>query len=464
MINGSTLTYSNVSRTSNDKMDKNQDVEMDQEEEEEVNNVPMKPVVKEQSPWQLDDEMEDSAQAKIREESIKKAVILKRKELKWKLMQASQQQNKAKLQEIGIEVKYHRQKLSKAQDLVAKLRSKYLKVVKAAKISELQLKKAEVQLSSREKFVADEKMQLTKLALDCNNLGNQLYGPSYQLPRIPTTITETKLMFKKPGEAPAAHYIDSKKDLLNKLSPFLRNARTNAIDQNNSDMSNHSKSMTAEAASSSKKRKKIHVTKLSSIYDCKDSILKNLSSIRLTSKFLQRGFKLTDLNYSHNISPHEYICLPDLIGECTDKSCPYQHKSNYIMTDLEKLGDILSYKPSVANFKPDPELSDQENEKLCRIQLKHYAARLIARNSNRSAEALAQGLVKRICSSETDQTLITMTRQLPKRSPPPGETADCSCKQVVATNEDEPTGDATDQAQQKRSSVISTSTSELQFL
>lgn len=366
---------------------------------------------------------EDNTRAKIQEESATKTLLLRKKELRWKLMQASQAKNRAKLEEIRTETNYHKQKLSKAKDLAAKLRSKYLKVVKSAKIVEAQFEKAEAQLLIQEKFVADEKMQLTKLALDCLNLGNELYGNNYQLPNnsnIHSKIFQGVEQHGKEAEAnssgsykPSSYDNDANtKSIMEKLSPFLRTARSNANlmskSQNQKTYSNR------PTGSPIKKRKKTYVNRLSSLYDLRDSVLRNLASYRLTSKFAETGLPLTDLTYSHNVSPHEYICLPDLVGDCTDKNCPYQHKSNYMMTDLEKLTDILSYKPSLAGFKPDPDLNEEENYKICRITLKQKAAKLISRNSDKSVETIAQNLVRKIRINESDQKLLTMTRELPK--------------------------------------------------
>lgn len=136
----------------------------------------------------LKTKQQDITQARIREESVKQELALKRKELKWKLMRASQAQNFTRLKEIRAEAEYHKQKLTKVQNLASRLREKYLKVVKTAKMVESHCKTIGAELHRQEKFVAEEKIGLTKLAFDCLNIGNQLYGPSYQLPTNSKTI------------------------------------------------------------------------------------------------------------------------------------------------------------------------------------------------------------------------------------------------------------------------------------
>lgn len=400
---------------------------------------------------QLEQQCDSNTRAKLREESAKKALALKKKELKWKLMQVSQAQNLAKLREIQTAVNYHRRKLSKAQDLAARLRDKYIKVVKSARLTELQFKKAEAQLSQQERFVADEKMQLTKLAFDCISNGTELFGATYKLPENSTNHNKMDIpvseeqRHKSAGKRIASEFSEKDKtiSMLDKLSPFLRKARLNAnhlsgeIDQR--DTGNKSSSTSSEATTptsaalgAARRPRRARGGHLSSIYDLDNSIFKNFASYRLTSKFAETGSLLTDLVYSHNISPLEYVCLPDLLGECSDKTCRYQHKSNYHMTDLERLTDLLSYRPQVAGFKPDPDLSPEENKKMCRIKLKQYAAKLISRNANKSVEAIARNLVKKIRAEQADKELILKRRELPKathlKTPPP---RGCPCEAIV---------------------------------
>lgn len=165
-----------------------------------------------------------------------------------------------------------------------------------------------------------------------------------------------------------------------------------------------------------KKRKQPIPNRLSPLYDSADSVLMNISSYRLTSRFALTGKSVTDSSFAHNICPHDYICLPDLIGTCPDKSCLYQHRSNYLMTDIEKLADILSYKPSLTGFKSDASLSQGENAKNCRIKLKQYAAKLIAKNSDKTVETITQNLLRYVRGDKPDHELLVMRRKLPKVS------------------------------------------------
>lgn len=165
-----------------------------------------------------------------------------------------------------------------------------------------------------------------------------------------------------------------------------------------------------------KKRKQPLPNRLSSLYNSADSVLMNLASYRLTSRFTLTGKSVTDSSFAHNICPHDFICLPDLIGTCPDKSCLYQHRSNYLMTDIEKLADILSYKPSLTGFKSDASLSQEENAKNCRIKLKQYAAKLIAKNSDKTVETISQNLLRYVRGDKPDHELLVMRRKLPKVS------------------------------------------------
>jgi len=372
---------------------------------------------------------------KAQEETTKKALLLRRNELKWKLMQASQTQNKARLDEIKQEMNYYKEKLAKTQELAVRLRERYVRVVKSAKLSENQLKKVERQFQSHEKYVADEKMELTKIALDCVNIGRTLYGESYKLPANPSSngassksgqteqsvrgaqegynntankSSGTLSLISGSGNSDNQAKVSEQSKMLENLAPFLRRVRTNAnanssLERNGNSpptsstesvrntastssnilnklvsLSPHkkgtklngSRSTVQKAITASPKKVPIDVDKdlrltltkrrqrcsnnsgrLSGIYDRKDSILKNIVSYRLISKFAsteqqQSNHPLTDLTYSHNNCPEEYVCLPDLISKCSDKNCAYKHKSSYMISDTEKLREILASRPA----------------------------------------------------------------------------------------------------------------------
>lgn len=283
------------------------------------------------------------------------------------MMEASQLQNRAKLDEIRMEVNYNKEKMIRIYALAHKLRTKYLKVAQAAKLSESFCKKLEARLSCQEKFVADEKMQLTKLAVDCRKMGAQLYGPDYDL-----TLNSWADRSKE-------------KQMYHNALLMLSNAR-----------------------------KQVVCSRLSSLYDLKDSLLRGIASFRLTRKFAESGKQLTDLAYAHNIRPHNFVCLQDLDGLCQNKDCPDQHSSNYLMTDLDKLSEILSYRPSLAGFVPDSELSPEENDGKCRLKVKQYAARLISRNSHKPVEMIANDLIKYVRGTKSDLDLLTTARVIPK--------------------------------------------------
>lgn len=429
-----------------------------------------------------DNASKNEARTSIREheELARKSLLLKKKELKWKLMQASQSKNRAQLEEIRVEANYNKRKMMKIMSLAHKLRTQYVKVARAAKVAESLSKKSELQLETQEKFVADEKMQLTKLEVDCRKIGNQLYGPEYKLAinsdiaseenkqrltlrleaaravmrskliefekrasinspakkllAIAKSQAQSRLINKlgskstlilkspkkvplqisndsEPTSPPTNESIRSRANLMKKLSPFLRKKLSIQTQSKDPDTKTETRSI-----STNNKPKQPAPSKLSFLYDTKDSVLYNLASYRLTTRFAETGRLITDINYTHNICPNDYICLPDLMGTCTDKNCLYQHKSNYFMPDIDKLADILSYKPSLTGFKPDPNLSNEENNNICRLKLKQYAAKLLAKNSDKSVEAIAQNLVKYVRANKSDHELLELTRELPKVS------------------------------------------------
>lgn len=292
------------------------------------------------------------------EESAKKTISLRQKELKWKLMQASQIQNLAKLEEMRIETESSKQRMVKVSNLASKLRAKYIKACKLARDAQLGYKQTAASFSEQEKFVAQEKMQLTRLGVDCRRLGKQLYGQDYKL----------------------------------SLSPNKRASKRNIP------------------------------TRLSSLYDLRNSQLRNLASYRLTRSFQESSMSLIDLRYNHNLRADCDICISDLQGTCQLErnggggSCPYQHETNYIMSHVEQLADILSYRPSLIGFKFNSNLSKAENENECRLRLKQYAVRLLAKNSDKSIEQIMMNLIKYVQSNKSELELLLSTRKIPKRS------------------------------------------------
>lgn len=329
------------------------------------------------------------------EELAKTALMLKKKELKYKLMQASQMRNRAQLEEIRVEANYNKERMVKIQSLANKFREKFIKAAKAAKAAEILYKKLEQRLLKLEKFVADEQMQLTRLAIYCKGIGSQIYGSEYKL----NSVVNLRAAREKERRLLAVKIRAAKAAIRGKMILNLKKK---------------SETNNAQPCTKLVKKHRLQPDRLSSIINLKDSFLRNLASYRLTSKFSETGIALTDLSYTHNINANDFICLPDLIGSCTDKSCPYQHKSNYLMSDIEKLADILSYKPSLTGFKPESDSSEETNNNNCRLKLKLYAAKLLSANSGKPVEVIAQNLVKYVRSNKPNHELLVTTRVLPK--------------------------------------------------
>lgn len=293
------------------------------------------------------------------EESAKKALALKKNELKWKLLQASQMRNSTKLDEIKFEAACAKKRSKKISSLLERLKAKYMKACKAAYNAEASYKSLEEKFSAQEKFVAEEKMQLTRLELECKKLGFELYGQDYKLSTALDVMT-------KPLNPDGSHR-------------------------------NHTE------------------TRMSSLYDFKDSLLRNLSAYRLSRAYQENNGKLTDLMYAHNICPSETVCAQELDNtSCNDKNCSCQHEQNYLMTDVEKLADIISYKPSICGVQMDPNQPDSMDLDKCRLRMKQYAARLLAQNSTKGAEVIAQSLIMLIRADKNDVDLLFSERVIPR--------------------------------------------------
>lgn len=331
------------------------------------------------------------------EEEVKKKLALKKKELRWKLLQANEARCRAKLEDIRVEANYHRHKLSKAKELAAKLRAEYLELVKSTRLLETESQKADSLLELQEKYFTEERLQTTKSARDCLVLGKELYGDDYKLPTTSNGLSVDKLQALQKKQAEINHRQGINDNLMEKLSPFIRTARSQApVDLSTPPVSDaqstpKTSQLKAQAgATSNKKRRKTPTNRLGSLLDLRDRGLRNIASLRLT------GSEDDAQRDPNNVNSHNYTCLPDLIGKCSDNSCPYQHKSRYSMKDIEKLTDLLCGKPSSCDPRPDSDLSGAENSKLCRNKLKQRVTRLISENPGISIESIAQIVAKSI--------------------------------------------------------------------
>lgn len=170
-------------------------------------------------------------------------------------------------------------------------------------------------------------------------------------------------------------------------------------------------------------------------YDFKESPLQNLALFRLTPRYSRSGNLITDLRYCHNLYPKDYVCLADLLDLCADKNCRYQHKSKYIMSDLEKLADILSYKQSISQTE-----ANSLDTKALALKLKEMAAELITKNAKIDVEVIAKNLVKLFWSDKQECEIISLTRMCSKltniseRCGPSATLIDSNYLRKLATN------------------------------
>lgn len=95
---------------------------------------------------------------------------------------------------------------------------------------------------------------------------------------------------------------------------------------------------------------------------------------------------------SNALNPFAVVCYFDLHGVCKDPRCNMQHKTAYLLSDQEKLVDIVSYAPSLVG-----ETFDTPIETL-RSKLSAFVERFIAAQPkdrvHQPMEQVARQLVK----------------------------------------------------------------------
>ena len=88
--------------------------------------------------------------------------------------------------------------------------------------------------------------------------------------------------------------------------------------------------------------------KLGDTYGPYHSSLLCFRSYRFSDFYHQKeGLSLSSDTFSHKLDCRVPLCQFDLMGKCLDDNCPWQHRSDYSLSEREHLLDIVSYCPSV---------------------------------------------------------------------------------------------------------------------
>ena len=91
--------------------------------------------------------------------------------------------------------------------------------------------------------------------------------------------------------------------------------------------------------------------KIGDTYKPYHSSLLSFRSYRFSDFYHQReGLSVSSETFSHKLDCRIPLCQFDLMGKCLDDNCPWQHKSDYSLSEREQLVDIVSYCPSVTDI------------------------------------------------------------------------------------------------------------------
>jgi len=83
-------------------------------------------------------------------------------------------------------------------------------------------------------------------------------------------------------------------------------------------------------------------------------------SYRFCEFYQQTGLTASAKTFSHKLDCHVPLCQFDLMGKCLDENCPWQHRSDYHLSNRECLLDLLSYHPSAVRIDSSTPLSQYE--------------------------------------------------------------------------------------------------------
>uniref|UniRef100_A0A158R4Z7 Zf-C3H1 domain-containing protein n=1 Tax=Syphacia muris TaxID=451379 RepID=A0A158R4Z7_9BILA len=125
-----------------------------------------------------------------------------------------------------------------------------------------------------------------------------------------------------------------------------------------------------------------------------DETLKELSKnplIMFSGYRLCRSFPLSLITHpaiSNKLDPFRPLCYYHLCGKCVDRTCRWQHESDYVMTDEEVVCSVLAHCPSLC--PPDRMFSD-------------YAREILLLRSPRPVSEVIEELLDRL--PESDRTI-----------------------------------------------------------
>jgi hypothetical protein len=140
----------------------------------------------------------------------------------------------------------------------------------------------------------------------------------------------------------------------------------------------------------------------------KNTVCESLPSLRLSEHFdcFSEGLNLPPTSdfFSNRIDPFKTWCYFDLHGSCRDSNCTNQHKSDFLLSNEEKLLDILSFNPTLASVTHE---DIAKNPIQSREKLLNFIHNYQKSQPNASFEEVARQLLKLVRHSLKDTNFLT---------------------------------------------------------
>lgn len=136
-----------------------------------------------------------------------------------------------------------------------------------------------------------------------------------------------------------------------------------------------------------------------------------LSSFRLNKYFESiSGDSATSDLYCNRIEPSKVFCTSELVnGKCDSKECSMQHSSSYILSEIDKLVDIISFSPSIAAVREEEVNANPGTKEYyaVRSKMENFAKRF---KQDQEFNCVAGQLITLVRDQTKDKSPLEITR------------------------------------------------------
>lgn len=337
--------------------------------------------------------------------------------LKWKKAVKLMELKKKRIRLFNSQMSKLANKCKKSQAIITKLRRLYLNEQNNYKNNLIKIQNINNKLKNTQQSIAGDQELVQQHQNSFLNIGQKIFGNECSLNDI-----VDRLNTKDNG-------LDVSNNRLKKLKSIMKSLLTNSYTSNTvillqsyvnfnfgifeySKFFQTTKLTFSEFASNSCEsffnvNRKIEMKNFSN--ENYQSVLEHFNSYRFFS-FINRVDILSDF-WSNRLNPNEIICHYDLTGTCKDDKCQFQHQKDYILNQMEKILDVLTYSHMFG--EKIKKLNDFKNPKLLLEKAKEYLQSENL-NLNEKFETIQEKLIQIIRNQSKILTTSLWIRSFPK--------------------------------------------------